>query len=669
MTTPPSITSRRGRDWFAALLVAVVSALLIGVAAVGTARAASQTLVPACDGVNIRTAASTSAAVKVRLPLASTVTVTGTVAGSAWGTSCPTWKSGSTWYTVSHINGTSVSSLYGVSTVYAATGVLKASAVTATPPPTRTPGPTASPPSPTPSTSPTPSPSASPTPAPTATPSPSATPSGVVLVPACDGVNIRTAASTSAAIKVRLGLLSTVTVAGTVAGGAWSTSCPTAKSGSGWYKVTHVNGTTVTSLYGVSVLYAATGVLTTPLTPGSTGLTALGPTTTFHGRGYGHGVGLSQHGARGRALAGQTAAQILAHYYAGTTIGAIPVDTRIRVLVLDNFSPTATTALTIYGRGGAWTATGVSGELPADARLRLFPPAAAGASWRLVIESGAGDVLFDGPMSADVRVTGTTPATTFQLSSKASLYNLYRGTLRVFAAGATVDVINDLPLETYLRGVVPAEMPSSWPLEARTAQAIAARSYAAYRLHPATGTFDVYDDTRSQVYGGVRREVAAADAVIAATAGKVLRSGTSLVNALFHATGGGATEHNENVFVSSSGAKVASAVSYLRGSSDRDPAGVAYDAGAPYAMWQTRSYTIAELSTIFGKDTRTAVGTLSGLDLRNRGVSGRLISVTLVGSAGTKTVSGAVFVAVFNAGRPTLDAPMRGTLLDVKPIP
>jgi hypothetical protein len=50
-------------------------------------------------------------------------------------------------------------------------------------------------------------------------------------------------------------------------------------------------------------------------------------------------------------------------------------------------------------------------------------------------------------------------------------------------------------------------------------------------------------------------------------------------------------------------------------------------------------------------------------------VSGRLISVTLVGSAGTKTVSGTVFVAVFNAGKPSADAPLRGQLLDVRPIP
>jgi len=86
-----------GRDRLAALLVAVLAAVLMAAFAAGTARAAPQVLVPACDGVNIRTAASTSATIRVRLGLANSVTVSGTVTGSSWGTSCPTWKSGSTW--------------------------------------------------------------------------------------------------------------------------------------------------------------------------------------------------------------------------------------------------------------------------------------------------------------------------------------------------------------------------------------------------------------------------------------------------------------------------------------------------------------------------------------------------------------------------------------------
>ena len=64
----------------------------------------------------------------------------------------------------------------------------------------------------------------------------------------------------------------------------------------------------------------------------------LGATVTFYGRGYGHGVGMSQYGARGRALAGQTAATILAHYYPGTTLGDDPATTPIRVLVLSRLA-------------------------------------------------------------------------------------------------------------------------------------------------------------------------------------------------------------------------------------------------------------------------------------------------------------------------------------------
>src|SRR5215216_3402291 len=69
---------------------------------------------------------------------------------------------------------------------------------------------------------------------------------------------------------------------------------------------------------------------------------------TFYGRGWGHGVGMSQHGARGRALAGQTSAQILAHYYAGTTLGTKDPKTTVRVLVLTGFAASASKPATIF---------------------------------------------------------------------------------------------------------------------------------------------------------------------------------------------------------------------------------------------------------------------------------------------------------------------------------
>jgi SpoIID/LytB domain protein len=490
------------------------------------------------------------------------------------------------------------------------------------------------------------------------------------MVPACGGVNLRTGTSTSHATKARLASGARVTVSATVGGSRWSTVCAGSKSGSRWYRVTHVNGTSVRSLYGVASLYAATGVLKAAPTAWTTGATILPASVMFHGRGWGHGVGLSQHGARGRALAGQDATAILAHYYRNTVIGTIPTSTSIRVLLLDDHRPTTASPLVVTGRGGTWGIDGIEATFPADARLRLVPTAAATTTtWRLVVEGPTGTVLRDGAAPTDLRIRGTTAATKLQLPAGSATYDLFRGTLRVLVAGEKVDVVNELPLETYLRGVVPAEMPSSWPVAARTAQTIAARSYAAYRLRPGVSTFDVYDDTRSQVYRGVRRETAAANEVIAATAGQVLRSGAAIANTLFHSTGGGATEHNENVFVSATGAKVAGAVGYLRGSVDRNAAGVPYDKDAPYATWKTATYTRAQLSTIFGADSRTSVGTLTALDLRSRGVSGRLISVTLVGSSGQKTVSGAVFVSVFNAGRPAGDPPARSSLLGLAPIP
>jgi stage II sporulation protein D len=384
-------------------------------------------------------------------------------------------------------------------------------------------------------------------------------------------------------------------------------------------------------------------------------------------------VGLSQYGARGRALDGQDAATILAHYYPGTTVGPLAGDPQIRVLILNDFASTASAPLVLYGRGGSWTVDGVAKTFPADARATVVrtvttTPSGTKTTWQLKVTTAAGGTLYDAPAATDLRFRPGSSSTTIQLWSKPSVYDLYRGTLRVLLS-STADVIDEVSLEDYLRGVVPAEVPSSWPAAALAAQAIAARSYAAYRLRPGVSTFDMYDDTRSQVYQGVRKETAATDTAVSSTAHTVLRSGTSVANALFSSTAGGATENNENVFVSPTGARVAGVVSYLRGSPDRRPDGTSYDDSSPYATWQTRAYTPAQLSAIFASDTRTSVGSLTALDLRNRGVSGRLISVTLIGSAGSKTVSGDVFIGVFNAARSSGDPMLRSTLLGLSPIP
>ena len=387
----------------------------------------------------------------------------------------------------------------------------------------------------------------------------------------------------------------------------------------------------------------------------------------FYGRGYGHGVGMSQYGARGWALAGEDAATILAHYYQGTTPGLTDPKRPVRILVLHAFKPTPAAPLRIYGRGGPWTIDGVTGTFPRDAQLRVTKTA---TGTHLIVRDVAGKLLLDRMAGTTVRVrAGAVAGGRVQVWSKPGSYDRYRGTIRLRSTASGIDAINETELDLYLRGVVPAEMPSTWPIEALRAQAIAARSYAARRLHPKTGFSDLYDDSRTQVYRGSLGETAATTAVVTATAGQVLRSGTAFANTLFHSTGGGATEDNENVFTTATGKIVAGPVSYLRGSPDRAPDGTPYDAAAPRAEWQTGAYTLVQLSAIFGADPRTDVGTIGGLDLSDVGVSGRLVSVTLTGSLGTRTVSGEVFRDVFNAETPAADPYMWSTLVSTSPIP
>ncbi len=411
-------------------------------------------------------------------------------------------------------------------------------------------------------------------------------------------------------------------------------------------------------------------------TPSPTGPTVLGPTVTFYGRGYGHGVGMSQYGAKGRALAGQDAPTILAHYYRGTTIGSIAAGTRIRVRILYGWRAAPTNPLTIFGRRGPWTVDGIAATFPADAVLRVSPtttttPTGSATTWRISVSATDGTVLYSGAKPSSLVVRGATSTTRLQLWSKPSAWDEYRGLLRIRTSAVTpsATVVNDLPLETYLRGVVPAEMSSAWPTAALQAQAIASRSYAARHLRPGVSYYDVVDTSAAQVYRGAKGERATTNAIIRAAPGLVLRRNGSIANTLYSSDAGTGTENNENVYTSATGAKVAGAVSYLRGSSDRKPDGTPYDAGAPFSTWATRTYTTAQLSAWFAADARTNVGTLTALDLRDRGVSGRLVSVTLIGSTGITTVSGEVFRSVFNAGRPSADPMLRSTLFGTAPLP
>jgi SpoIID/LytB domain protein len=261
-----------------------------------------------------------------------------------------------------------------------------------------------------------------------------------------------------------------------------------------------------------------------------TGALALAGTGVAHaselviaGAGFGHGVGMSQEGARGYAERGSSYEAILTHYYTGTTIAMAPAGASVRVLV-----------------------------------------------------------------------------------------------------GSRVQV---LPLESYVRGVVSAEMPSSWPLAALEAQAVASRTYA-LTAHAGGSRFDVYADTRSQVYRGASAYTPETDAAVAATAGEVISYAGNPAITFFFASSGGRTETVENAFPG------AAPEPWLR--SVRDP----YDGGTLHSWTVTLGFSVAA-----ARLRGLVHGRFKGIEVLKRGFSPRILSAYVLGSRGRTLVSGGELAA------------------------
>ena len=242
-------------------------------AASGLFKTATVRVAVACDGAVLRTGPSTSTTRAASVRPGAIMTVWATVKGAKWSVGCTgTTVSASTWYRIGAIDGRPVSSLYGVSTVYAATGLFKPATAIADesktpPPPVTVPGPTPSP-TPTPAPVPTPTPAPTPTPTPTPTPGPTGTTAAV-----CD-VDLYPATSLSGPVTTILASGSVVTVGDTVTGDPWSGACgDPARQGSTWYRITAVNGTPASTLFGTGEVYAISGAfqpVATPPTPAPT---------------------------------------------------------------------------------------------------------------------------------------------------------------------------------------------------------------------------------------------------------------------------------------------------------------------------------------------------------------------------------------------------------------
>lgn len=125
----------------------------------------------------------------------------------------------------------------------------------------------------------------------------------------------------------------------------------------------------------------------------------------------------------------------------------------------------------------------------------------------------------------------------------------YRGDIVIYNIKGRLTVVNSLPLEEYLLGVVPSEMPSKWNIEAHKAQAIAARSYALANLNKRNSHgYDLKDTPLDQAYGGASSETPQTTRAVLSTRGEVLTYNNKIIPAYYHASAGGKTNSAGSVW-------------------------------------------------------------------------------------------------------------------------
>ncbi len=355
-------------------------------------------------------------------------------------------------------------------------------------------------------------------------------------------------------------------------------------------------------------VFMAVGILT--LAPQAEGASTL----KVCGSGYGHGVGLSQYGAYGRAKAGQGYARILKTYYRGVSLNQYSSNPYVRVL-LGQKSLDGSHYVTVRSGSKARLRnlkTGGTVALgPANYRVRYL----SGRRLYQITNVSTGRPVgsYTGPVRFE-RVSGSLLA----YGGKG-----YRGMLLARASGSNLYLVNQLRLESYVRGVVPNEMPSSWAPEALKSQAVAARSYA--RATKRGGVFDFYADTRDQVYGGASSETRATNRAVGATARIAAVYGGKVIKAFFYSSNGGYSEDSAYVFGSSP---------YLKAVRDVDSAGRSFEARvvSPWTRW---SGTL----NLYGS-SKLGVGRIRGVRVLQRSPSGRATKVRVAGTQGTKTIYG-----------------------------
>jgi stage II sporulation protein D len=317
-----------------------------------------------------------------------------------------------------------------------------------------------------------------------------------------------------------------------------------------------------------------------------------------HGHGFGHGVGMSAYGAYGYALKGKSYQFILGHYYTGTTLGTISGPNVVRVLLSTSSGDVDFS------------------EATSACRTKLEPTRTYQAHRfgnTVVLRTSAGKPL--ARCGATLRAAGKGVINIAGVGR-------YRGALEtVVNESGELNVVNALSVDNYVKGVIPNESPPSWPMEELKAQAVASRSFALTGKVEGDG-YDLYSDTRSQVYKGLESEYTTSDQAEEETAGQVLMYEGQIAETLFSACSGGKTESNENVF--------GAAIPYLVGVPDP------YDEACPLQNW-TLNLSGPEMTQ---KLSGLLDGALKKVAVTKTGYSPRIMEAKLFGTGGVTTVTG-----------------------------
>ncbi|HYK97370.1 MAG TPA: SpoIID/LytB domain-containing protein [Candidatus Acidoferrales bacterium] len=375
---------------------------------------------------------------------------------------------------------------------------------------------------------------------------------------------------------------------------------------------------------------------------------------TFYGKGWGHGIGLSQWGAQGWAegatgvrLSGE---QIVQHYFPLATLGTQPATKPFRVLL--SYPSTGCVGRTIFNTATMSSAGGMRLVNDADPSV-VYDDLGPYDQIRFGVYGGTTLV------AVDVRTRRTVyagdndsltlvPTQWWDPIAVREKDLEYRGNILVQVRDeGELRVVNYVNSDDYMMGALPGEMPSRWEMEALRAQAITARTYVAWRQATAGDrTWDVRDDTADQCYGGHSFESPRTTAAVKSTAATILTYAGQPIRALYSSANGGVTE-NVGCLLDAERVgdtwKCADGWPYL--SVVDDPAElVAYDnfGGMPYVGWSfsfSADTVRREILEDFGYD----IGQLIAIGF-NESPGGRPISVRVQGTLDTVDLKGDRFL-------------------------